>query len=467
MAQLLSSDSPSNPPKPWIYFQIGLLFLPLSPLLGGVGVAIATVWVWKERCKQIVGSRLNQGFALFIGLLVLSASTALDRESAFLGLFNFWPFIFIFAAASLLLGSSNRLRRTSWILAIASAPVTLIGIGQMFSGWTGPIDLGMVVNWPLEPEGTPPGRMASVFDYANVLANYSSIVFLLALGLWLETHRQLRELTPAQKEMRYARGVRLRWRFLSGLLAAHGIAITLTSSRNAWGVTVLGCLVYGVYLGWRSLVLGATAYTGVVMGASFAPPPLQSWLQAIVPNGLWMRLSDRLYSDRPDALLRVTQWEFAGNLTLERPLTGWGLRSFTTLYEAQKELWLGHPHNLALMMSAETGIPATLLLFGLVGGIMFRGVRLLTTWHSPIAQTEATEKTPEISDPSQGDRLIFFSYLVAFGATTAFHLVDVTLFDSRINLLGWLLLAAIWGMVRDGDERGRGDAVTRGRGEGK
>ncbi|MBE9042375.1 O-antigen ligase family protein [Oscillatoriales cyanobacterium LEGE 11467] len=451
MPQLLSSDSPSNSDKPWIYLQIGLLLLPLSPFLGGLGVVIATVWTWKQRFKSIVCSRLNQGFALFLGLLVLSASTALDPESAFLGLFNFWPFIFIFAAASLLLGTPDRLRRMSWILAIASAPVALIGIGQMFSGWTGPIDLGMVVNWPLESEGTPTGRMASVFDYANVLANYSAIVFLLVLGLWIETFRALRGLTLAQKEMRYARGIRWRWRFLNGLLVSHAIAIVLTSSRNAWGVTVLGCLVYGLYLGLRPLVLGITAYGGVVLGASFAPPPLQSWFQAIVPDNLWMRLSDRLYPDRPDALLRVTQWEFAGNLTLERPWTGWGLRSFTALYEAQKELWLGHPHSLALMMTAETGIPATLLLFGLAGWIMFRGVRLLARWHSLSVPAEAGEEGLEISTPPPSDRLIFLSYLVAFGAMALFHLVDVTLFDSRINLLGWLLLAAIWSVVREGE----------------
>ena len=446
MPQLPTSDSPSYSQKSWNYLQIGLLFLPLSPSLGGVGIVIATVWTWKERFKDIVRSSLNRGLALFLGLLVLSASTAIDPESAFLGLFNFWPFIVIFVALCLLLETPDRLRRVAWILTIASAPVALIGIGQMFSGWTGPIDLGMVVNWPLDPKGTPPGRMASVFDYANVLANYSAIVFLLALGLWIETHRQLRELTPAQKEMRYARGVRLRWRFLTGLLVAHAISIALTSSRNAWGVTVLGCLAYGVYLGWRSLVLGVTAYGGVVLGASFAPPPLQSWLQPFVPASVWMRLSDRLYADRPEALMRVTQWEFAGNLTLERPWTGWGLRSFTALYEAQKQLWLGHPHSLALMMSAETGIPATLLLFGLVGWVMFRGVRLLMRWHS-LPEITSEEET-EITTPSKSDRLLLFSYLVAFGAMTLFHLVDVTLFDSRINLLGWLLLAAIWGLVR-------------------
>ena len=130
MPQLPTSDSPSYSQKSWNYLQIGLLFLPLSPSLGGVGIVIATVWTWKERFKDIVRSSLNRGLALFLGLLVLSASTAIDPESAFLGLFNFWPFIVIFVALCLLLETPDRLRRVAWILTIASAPVALIGIIQ-------------------------------------------------------------------------------------------------------------------------------------------------------------------------------------------------------------------------------------------------------------------------------------------------------------------------------------------------
>jgi hypothetical protein len=36
---------------------------------------------------------------------------------------------------------------------------------------------------------------------------------------------------------------------------------------------------------------------------------------------------------------------------------------------------------------------------------------------------------------------------VAFGGCTLFNLLDVTLFDLRVNLLGWLLLSAICAVV--------------------
>jgi hypothetical protein len=46
-----------------------------------------------------------------------------------------------------------------------------------------------------------------------------------------------------------------------------------------------------------------------------------------------------------------------------------------------------------------------------------------------------------------GDRTIVFSYLIAFLALAGFHLLDVPLFDLRINCIGWLLLAGLWGWV--------------------
>jgi O-antigen ligase len=175
-----------------------------------------------------------------------------------------------------------------------------------------------------------------------------------------------------------------------------------------------------------------------------------------------------MFPNRPTATLRTTQWEFAWSMTQQRPWTGWGLRNFTPLYEAQMQQWLGHPHSLILMLTAETGIPATLLLFGLVGWVLARGVLLLMNWPVSAADIQqeqiATEEVGEnalsinqnsldtttnqvvCQDKKAGDRVILFSYLLAFAACTLFNTVDVTLFDFRVNTISWLLLAAICGV---------------------
>jgi O-antigen ligase len=284
--------------------------------------------------------------------------------------------------------------------------------------------LGGLIQWTIDPQGTPPGRMASVFTYANVLASYYVIVFILGLGLWIE---------EIGRKLSFRRQY-----WLLCVVLVDGIALILTNSRNAWAISLLACLAFALYQRWHWIVGGVSAISGIMLGAAFAPAPLATELRLIVPRFFWARLNDQMYSDRPVAQLRSTQWKFAWSLTEQRPLTGWGLRSFTHLYDSQMHYWLGHPHNLFLMMSAETGLPGALLLYGLVGWIMAQSVLWLRCGLTPRStQTRSTQ--------SRHDRRLYFTFLIAFFACTLFCFLDITLFDARINLMGWVLLSAIWG----------------------
>ncbi|MGK7923928.1 MAG: O-antigen ligase family protein, partial [Spirulina sp.] len=44
--------------------------------------------------------------------------------------------------------------------------------------------------------------------------------------------------------------------------------------------------------------------------------------------------------------------------------------------------------------------------------------------------------------------LILFTFLLAFLTCIGFNFLDVSIFDLRINTLGWVLLAAIAGVTR-------------------
>lgn len=444
----------------WNIAQFGLLLLPMSPLLAGISLLFALGGTWKNYPQQIHQSKLNQGFAFLAALLVISATLAADKIAALLGLFNFLPFFAFFAAFTVLIQTPQQLRRMAWILLIGSIPVVIIGFGQLFWGWTGPVKLGLIIDWPIAPMGTPPGRMASVFAYANVLASYFLIPFILGLGLWIEETQALkqRQQIPTQQEMvrdprdpRIVRVVNLnstedasqmwmRWLFLTLAILGNGIALILTNSRNGWAIALLALIAFALYQGWRWILGVVAAVVTAILGAAFGPNPIQGWLRAIVPAYFWARINDDLFPDRHIGTLRITQWKFAGNMTLEKPLTGWGLRSFPPLYEAQTQVYMGHPHNLFLMLSAETGIPATLLLSGIVAWVLAQGIFLLRNW-----SIDSVGESKVI--PFFQDRLIFFSYLITFTGCILFHVLDVPLFDSRINILGWLLLAAISGLV--------------------
>lgn len=431
---------------PWNYAQLGLLIFPLIPMLGALGIFLGLVGTWQQKFHQIIRRPLNQGFAILSIWLIITACFSPNPLTAFLGLGNLFPFFILFAAFSTLIQTPTQLRRLSWILVITSIPVVILGLGQQFLNWASPIQLQVVTGWILEPKGNPPGRMSSVFMYANILASYLTIVFILGLGLWFEEKGRSNTNLPLLNAKLLNPTNNYKLLFLSIAVMGNAAALILTNSRNAWGLAVFAGLAFALYLGWQTLVGIVVTTTGGILWSAFGPEPLRKWLRGIVPYFIWGRLTDQMYQNRPLATLRKTQWEFAWNMTQQRPWTGWGLRNFTPLYEAQMHRWLGHPHNLFLMLTAETGIPATLIFCGLVGWVLAQGVLLLVNWPVENNKNYLTGDMQSISPilPDR-DRLIFFSYLVAFAACTLFNFVDVTLFDLRVNTIGWLLLAAICG----------------------
>ncbi|NMG19739.1 O-antigen ligase family protein [Brasilonema bromeliae] len=431
----------------WNYAQLGILVFPLLPFLGAVGIVLAILGSWFTQYRAIIRRPLHWGFALLSVFMLITVSFANDKTAAFLGLFNFLPYFLVFASFSTLIQTPVQLRHMSWILVLGSLPVVILGFGQLFLNWSSKIRiLWFVVEWEIEPGGQPLGRMASVFMYANINACYLMIVFILGIGLWLESYRRLRRHVDNSKREQHRERVTegggklpslpqspyRTFFFLTGVMIAIFVALILTDSRNAWAIAIFACLAYAVYEGWHILVAGVAGIVASVLCAAFAPLPIAQLFRKLVPAFFWARLNDQLYPDRPIALLRKTQWQFALSLTQQRPWTGWGLRNFTPLYDAQMHIWLGHPHNLFLMLFAETGFPTTLLFCGLLVWIFIAGVQLLQKLKS-VDQAE--------------DKLICFSYLLVFVGWVLFNTADVSLFDFRLNTISWLFLAAISGVV--------------------
>ena len=394
--------------------------------MGILGLLFVLIRVWQRNYRQIVNNRVNWGWGILSLWLIVNSAFAYQPQAAFLGLANFLPFFALFAALSVLITQANQLRQLAWRLVIPSLPIVLLGFGQLFDNWSSPQLLEYIVGWRLIPEGQPPGRMSSVFIYTNFLASYLAIAWILTLGLWIETWQTWRRKATAKQS----------WMLLSLslILIIDGAGLILTSSRNAWGITFLGFMAFAIYVGWRWLVWSVTAAITVIAWASFVPNLGGEQLRKIVPTFLWARLSDQMYPDRPIATLRITQWQFCWDLIKDRPILGWGLRNFTPLYESQMNVWFGHPHNLLLMLAAETGVFATCLLLAIAGWIMAQAAILLKQW--------TVDKTH-----SPGDRLMLFSYLVAFNSCILFNLFDVTTFDLRVNTICWILFAAIAGIV--------------------
>jgi len=69
----------------------------------------------------------------------------------------------------------------------------------------------------------------------------------------------------------------------------------------------------------------------------------------------------------------------------------------------------------------------------IIGKILWQGIMTLISFKS-----------------SQDQGIILFSYLMVFLSFIVFNLFDVSIFDLRLNILGWIILAAISG-VREKD----------------
>lgn len=360
---------------PWNFAQIGVLIFPLMPVLGVINLSLALLITWWFKYKTIIRRPINQGFGIFSLILIITTAFAQDKIPALLGLPNFLPFILFFCAFDTLIQTTAQLRRLAWIMVITSIPVALLGIGQMFLGLKTPELVFNIFGWTITPGGNPLGRMSSVFMYANILAGYLVIVFILASGLWLEKIGE-------KKGISYSALVQTRLiaslhslLFLTIAVLLNFAALILTNSRNAWLIAILACVAYAVFKGWRLIVGFFGAVTASVLLAAFAPTSIAGIFRTFVPAFFWARINDQMFPNRPVELMRTTQWQFAWSMAQQRPLTGWGLRNFTPVYQEKMHIWLGHPHNLFLMLSAEIGIPNTLLFISLIIWILISSIR--------------------------------------------------------------------------------------------
>ncbi|PSF39336.1 polymerase [Aphanothece hegewaldii CCALA 016] len=410
----------------WRLVKVSVLIFPLVPELGGLGLLIASIRSISKHFSSIIKQPIVWGLGVISLWLILTSSLSPRPIDAFLGLGNFLPFFLLFLGLSYLITTPSQLRQLAWRLLIPSGLVFLLGLGQLFLGWGVPAIIDPIVSADFPPYGDPIGRMSSVFMYANILAFYFLMVFILGIGLTIDVFQQWR-LNPSAKN-------RFSLIFLGLTTLGNGLGLILTNSRNAWGLAFLTGLVFALYLGWRALVAGFAVLASSIGLASWGPSPIKEGFRQFVPAYFWARLSDELYQ-RPYALLRSTQWKFALQMMLDRPLTGWGLRNFSPMYKAQMKLWLGHPHNLFLMFLAETGIIGTILFCVWVGWILYLAVKLLIVQFSIPRSLR------------HSGHLIFLTYLLAFGEAILFNCFDISAIDGKVNTLGWIILSAIAGIV--------------------
>lgn len=425
MLERLDAQRPDRAdPLGWRCFQLGVFVLPASALFAGLLLLVALIQGSRRRSPWW-HDRVNLLFAVIAGLMVLGAAAATLRSAelpsyspslAWLGLFNWLPFFWAFWGFQPYLADGAARRRVALALVAGTVPVLVTGLGQLLLGWHGPWQiLGGAVIWHLREGGNPEGRLSGLFDYANITAAWLSLSWPLLLAAWLACWQRWR-----------ARQTGSGWRLLVvlGLVLAQLVSMVLTDSRNAWGVLLMAVPLVAGPASWVWLLplLGLALLPVLLASLPGVPALLQEPARALVPQSIWGRLNDfNHHSQRKLASLRITQWNVASGLIAERPWLGWGAAAFSVIYPLRTGRWHGHTHNIAIDLAFSYGVPAAALLVALVLWLHIRGVR------------QGMLKGPVF------DR----AWWTAAFMLAALHATDIPMYDSRVNIAGWILLAGL------------------------
>ena len=395
------------PPLGWRCFQLGLLLLASSAFLAGLLLLVALVLGSRQRPSPW-RDPANWLLLAAAVLMLLGCFGSLSGWLAWVGLANWLPFFWAFWGFQPYVATPQARRRLGlWLLA-GTLPVLLTGFGQLFWGWSGPFQaLGGLIIWHLTPAGNPPGRLAGLFDYANIA------------GAWLVLAWPFALAALSQRQLG-------RWPRLLALAIAAALAgaIVLTDSRNAWGGLLLALPLVAGPASWRWLLPALLLALLPVLLASLplVPPALQQPARALVPQAIWGRLNDvNMHGQRPLAITRLAQWQVALGLIAERPWLGWGAAAFSVIYPLRTGFWHGHPHNLPIDLAVSHGLPVAVLLVALVLGLLIRAARLGMAAAGPFER----------------------AWWAAALVLAALHATDMPVYDSRINVAGWVLLAGL------------------------
>ena len=392
-------------------FRLGLLLLPASALLAGVCLLLACISGSRRRDQPIWRDRSMQPLLVAAVLMVAGCFVAKTGSLAWAGLANWVPFFWAFWAFQPFLSTEQQRRQAAWMLVAGSVPVLVTGLGQMLLGWEGPWQVadGLIV-WFVAPGGQPSGRLSGLFDYANIAGAWLGVVWPLMLAAVL---------LPVGWSRRASAAV---------LVLATAFAVLLTQSRNAMGGLVLALPFVMGPIQWLwllplMLVLASPLLLAVVPGV---PPVLKQWGLGLLPEQVAVRLLET-EGDKAWKHTRLGQWAYAVQLVSARPWLGWGAAAFSVMYPIYAaKRWHGHSHNLPLELAISHGVPVMLLIVGTVLALLVLALRFGMLQRAPMER----------------------AWWTATLVLVVMHATDLPLFDSRLNILGWTLLAGLCAFIR-------------------
>jgi len=390
----------------WRSFQLGLLFLPTSALFSGLGL-LAALTLWRPEAEPRLWSRLLSRWLLLLSawlvVTILAGGGSLEIK---LRVFNWLPFFWFLLAVQPYVATPDSRRRLGLMVVIATVPAVLIGLLQALFHWSGPwTGLWGLLNWDLPIRFAHQG--AGVFPNPNFTAAWYGMVLPLLAA---------QTLVSRQKHIANA------------VLVLVTIAIVLCGSRTVLSGGALSLLLLAWKRFWKPLGTLAILLTLVVTAVMLLP---ESNPIATIAEHLGGDLADKLSNMASGAGSTAAEAVAAGRQPFRSELFA---QAFGFV---QQHPWLGlaeplvglppvappalmtHTHNVLFQLAIQHGLIAALVLVGLVAWLL----------------TSAWQRV-------QSQLLIDRALVISAWMAVWLHAYDIPSFDSRNNMLGWLLLAS-------------------------
>ena len=128
---------------------------------------------------------------------------------------------------------------------------------------------------------------------------------------------------------------------------------------------------------------------------------------------------------------RIFIWKESINYIVQNPLLGWGGNNFSSLWNSNNSLYLGHSHSVPLEISIQYGLITSTLLSGTIIFILLKSFRAIFL--------ASNFKIINFRKDNFFDRGWYSACVIILFSNT----VDILYFDIRISVICWLLLAGL------------------------
>jgi len=405
----------------FLTFNLGIFFLFSAPVIASFFLILSlflSIFLFK---KNPIKDKINLILLLISFLMITSCSIFLfnsqevfiDNDSKFythpfISLVNWIPLFFAYLGFQNYLQTKRDRYTCAMSLIFGSIPILISGFGQYLFGWYGPIEfLNGLIIWYQRENTIGMTGMTGLFNNPN----YAACALATICPFFYATFFQNKKLDLKK--------------IISLLFILFVIiGILFTSSRNGLLALLLGTFIFLIPLKSKLLSFSFLSFVSILI-LNFISNYLINL--PLIPFNLLKKINFQAISTDP----RILIWKESINYISQKPFLGWGGNSFSSLWNSNNSLYLGHSHSIPLEISIQYGLITSILLSSTIIFILIKSFKMIFL--------ESNFKMINFQKENLFDRGWYSACVLILFSNT----IDILYYDIRISLLSWVFLAGL------------------------